>query len=165
MHRRVESPDFPPPACRSLIAQRPSSCNLAGGAQPSVDCPVASPMQCRLILIHLWLRSPYLYFSIRSSCLTESHISNIYCYEHEQCLYVILNLYFAPLQLTTRIVYTSFLLPVFLTIECTRSILYVSDRTPGISPLRLVVLLLNILACGPLQVIIGWVLMVIWLPV
>jgi hypothetical protein len=33
-----------PPACRSLVAQRPSSRNLAGGAQPSVDWPVASPL-------------------------------------------------------------------------------------------------------------------------
>lgn len=63
------------------------------------------------------------------------------------------------------VLYASFLLPVFLTIECTRSILYVSDRTPGSGPLRLVVLLLNILAFGPLRVIFGWVLMVIWLPV
>ncbi|KAG1897628.1 uncharacterized protein F5891DRAFT_1048343 [Suillus fuscotomentosus] len=62
-------------------------------------------------------------------------------------------------------VYASFLIPIFFTIECTRYILYVSDRTPGSGPLRLVVLLLNILAVGPLQVIFGWVLMVVWFPV
>ncbi|KAG1817501.1 uncharacterized protein BJ212DRAFT_1349609 [Suillus subaureus] len=38
-------------------------------------------------------------------------------------------------------------------------------QRPGSGPLRLVVLLLNILAFGPLRVIFGWVLMIIWLPV
>ncbi|KAG2112522.1 hypothetical protein DEU56DRAFT_842623 [Suillus clintonianus] len=63
------------------------------------------------------------------------------------------------------VLYASFLLPVFFTIECTRGVLYVSDGTPGSGPLRLVVLLLNILAFGPLRVVLGWFLMIIWLPV
>ncbi|KAG2363740.1 hypothetical protein BDR07DRAFT_888531 [Suillus spraguei] len=63
------------------------------------------------------------------------------------------------------VLYASLLLPIFLTIECTRCIIYVSDKTPGSGPLRLAVLVLNILALGPLRVIFGWVLMVIWLPV
>ncbi|KAG2353408.1 amidase signature domain-containing protein [Suillus spraguei] len=47
--------------------------------------------------------------------------------------------------------YASLPLPIFLTIECTRCIIYVSDKTPGSGPLRLAVLLPNILALGPLR--------------
>ncbi|KAG1732009.1 uncharacterized protein EDB91DRAFT_1084888 [Suillus paluster] len=61
-------------------------------------------------------------------------------------------------------VFASFILPVFLTIECTRGILYVSDNTTS-GPLRFLVLVLNILAFGPLRVLLSWVLMTVWLPV
>ncbi|KAJ8592031.1 hypothetical protein M405DRAFT_813390 [Rhizopogon salebrosus TDB-379] len=59
--------------------------------------------------------------------------------------------------------YAFFLLPVFLTIESTRGALYVSDNTAS-GPLRFLVLILNILAFGPLRVILSWAAMIIWLP-
>jgi len=65
--------------------------------------------------------------------------------------------------LTTHAVYALLLLPVFLTIESTRSVLYLSDNTAS-GPWRFLVLLLNILAFGPLRAVLSWAAMVLWLP-
>lgn len=62
------------------------------------------------------------------------------------------------------VVYALFLLPVFLTIESTRGALYASDNASTSGPLRFLVLVLNILAFGPLRMILSWVVMIVWLP-